>query len=274
MTTRATHLIIVIVLTLYNAVGQELPAGVPRTIGPDGSVYVDGTFTTRAYREEALKQLVSEANRVADELMLPEKLPVTETNITKAFISPFGFAYTFKAIGNITTSSYTYGVERGDKFSDLGVADYDRTCVSYRNGGVISAKLINTNEAFQLASHWLSAVSMDVVGLNRDCRVRVEINRFWNGLNRNEELKKPKIVPIYDVWWFSAKDLSEGGDTAYVQLFSPTKTLLQLRVRDPKYILRKPIVFTNLDVLFPGVAPIVTNRPSAPIVIPRAPGPA
>lgn len=37
MTTRATHLIIVIVLTLYNAVGQELPAGVPRTIGPDGA---------------------------------------------------------------------------------------------------------------------------------------------------------------------------------------------------------------------------------------------
>jgi hypothetical protein len=36
---------------------------------------------------------------------------------------------------------------------------------------------------------------------------------------------------------------------ASVALFMPTKTLLQLRVEDTQYILRKPLQITNLDFL-------------------------
>jgi len=55
---------------------------------------------------------------------------------------------------------------------------------------------------------------------------------------------------------------------ADVELFLPTKKLLQLDVDDPKYILRKPLVFTNLASLFPGTGRVTgfTNfPPSAPL---------
>src|SRR5258708_17526711 len=42
-------------------------------------------------------------------------------------------------------------------------------------------------------------------------------------------------------------------------------TLIQLSVSDPRYILRKPLLFTNLASLFPGTAPIFTNRPVKPV---------
>jgi hypothetical protein len=53
---------------------------------------------------------------------------------------------------------------------------------------------------------------------------------------------------------------------AYVTLFAPTKTLLQLKVYDPKYILRKPLAFTNLAALFPDTnAPTVVMTNWAPM---------
>jgi hypothetical protein len=36
---------------------------------------------------------------------------------------------------------------------------------------------------------------------------------------------------------------------AIIELFEPTKTLCQMRVKESKYILRKPLEITNLDFL-------------------------
>jgi hypothetical protein len=48
----------------------------------------------------------------------------------------------------------------------------------------------------------------------------------------------------------------------------------RLRVNDPKYILRKPLAFTNLAALFPDTnAPIVVVTNWAPTQYLSAPGP-
>ena len=58
---------------------------------------------------------------------------------------------------------------------------------------------------------------------------------------------KDTFVPVYFVYWESAKNRTDGyGSVASVRLFAPTKSLMSLRVEDPKYNLRKPLVFTNL----------------------------
>ena len=111
---------------------------------------------------------------------------------------------------------------------------------------------------------------MDVKKLNHDCDVKIEISEFWNGLRPGEKMTK-EFVPIYDVSWLPRDhDLLLGGG-AMVELYLPTKKLIQLSVYDPKYILRKPIVFTNLPALFPGKAQIITNKYIEPIVS-RPPG--
>lgn len=74
-------------------------------------------FTTPAYRKEALRLVIEEANRVAQELNLPENLPITESNLVEVFISPPSMVRL--GFGNITTSNYTYYATVGDKFSYL-----------------------------------------------------------------------------------------------------------------------------------------------------------
>ena len=189
---------------------------------------------------------IQEANHAAKELHLPEKLPITESNIVRAFIVGYGLSHLPPgAIGNIHTRDYGYFVSIGHKFSYVQGAHQNKDGWQWREQYVWPVSRMDTNSAYQLATQWLDAVSMDVAGLNRDCRVRIRTNAFWNA-----GLKRGTFVPIYDVSWISPQNRAEGyGDAASVSLFAPTRTLISLCVEESKYILRKPIVFTNLDAL-------------------------
>ena len=247
---------------------KELPPGVPRTVDTNGKVvYIDGSFTTKAYQDEALRLVIQEANTVARELQLPEALPITQSNLTHVYIGPFGFSYQLQAVGNITTSNYWYFVKRGNKFSDLTVADIDNRCRDYTAHYQWPITQIDTNAAYQLAVHWLSAAHMDVQALSRDCNVRVALDPHWNGV-RMGQLPKRTFTPIYIVSWLArGPGADSNAAVASVELFLPKQTLLSLSVDDPKYILRSPIVFANFAALFPGKGTIITNRPSKPIII-------
>ena len=221
-------------------------------------------FTTAAYRREALKQFLTEANSVASQLGLPENLPIMETNLIHAFISPFGYAYMNGHTGNITTSNYWYGFERGSKFNELTRADYENLGKWYVRKYSIPANLVDTNAAFQLATQWLANISVDVAGLDRDCLAKSEISPEWIHFR-----KKAGITPIYVVSWMAKqRSIFHPGYIASVELFLPTKTLMALRITDEKYLLRKPLVRQNLELLFPGRANITTNYPMVPKVIP------
>lgn len=251
--------------------GLQLGLGVPRTVDTNGNVvYLDVTFTTKEYQQAAFNLVLQEANRVAREMQLPEHLPITESNITEAYISPFGSSYRTKAIGNVTTSNYIYKVNEGRKFSGLGIVDYNQTCLKLTQPK-LPISLMDTNDAYQLATQWLAAASMDVNSLNRDCKVHVALAPYWNSLARLGDMPERSFVPIYIVWWSpSEKQPKWRNDSAYVELFLPTKKLLQLNVDSPEYILRKPLVFTNLSSLFPGTAQILTNGTSIPLFVPRS----
>jgi hypothetical protein len=247
---------------------KELPPGVPRTVDTNGNVVsIDGTFTTKAYQKEALRLLIEEANKVARDLQLPETLPITETNLTHAYIGPFGFNYQLRSVGNITTSKYWYVVKRDYKFSDLTVVNIDDRCREYASHYQWPLRKLDTNAPYQLAIQWLSAAHMDVQGLNQDDRVSVALDPYWNGVKMGE-LSKRRFTPIYIVSWLPRdKTAHPLRAVASVEMFLPTKTLLDLDVENSKYILRPPLVFTNLAVLFPGTAKVTTNFPSKPIVI-------
>jgi hypothetical protein len=244
--------------------GLELPPGVPRTVDTNGNVIaIDILFTTKEYREAAINLMSQEANQVANELQLAEKLPITESNLTEAMVMPFGFNYIHKGIGSISTTNYVYCFTEDNKFNELDVANYDRVCHNLRRQKLPITQ-IQTTTSFQLATQWLAAASMDVDRLNRECEAHVALSPYWNGLTTLGQKPRKYFVPIYFVWWTSTEnDAEKYGDVAYVELFAPTKKLLQLGVREPKYILRKPLVFTNFASLFPGNAPIrvFTNFP-------------
>jgi hypothetical protein len=242
-----------LIFILDTSQAKELPPGVPNPIRPDGKYdHRALMFTTKAYEGEAMIRVVQEVNQVAAQLQLPEQLPITGTNIIKAFINPFGYAYAKKAIGNVTTRHFAYYVSQGNKLSYIESPHQDELCRLFQASHTWPVDMIDTNQAYQLATQWLAAASMDVEALNRDCLVTVELDKAY--------VHPPagKFVPVYDVCWSKREDKRVG--MASVRLFTPTKTLLQLRVEDPKYIMRSPLVFTNLaDLLSQTNEPVATQ---------------
>jgi hypothetical protein len=240
--------------------GLKLPRGVPRMIDTNGTVvWIDPRFTTEEYNEAARRLLLREAERVAAQLNLTNDLPITSSNIVAVFISPFGFNYINGTIGTVTTSNYCYCVSQDSKFCYLLGTHQPDDCGRYRKLYTWAMSRIDTNQAYQLATQWLGDVSMDVNALNRDCRVTVELEKYYG------DAPPGKFVPIYFVSWTS-KDTAVG--KASVRVFTPTKSLLQLCVEDPKYILRRPLEFTNLDSLFPGTGRVWTLPPARPGPLP------
>lgn len=209
--------------------------------------HVEIRFTTKAYEQAALSRVIEEANRVALDLGLNEALPITLTNLTQAFIAKYGMSQLAPyGIGAVHTRNYGYFVAVDHKLSFIDAEDQAERCLHWLEDYHWPLERLDTTNAFGLATQWLAAASMDVVGLNRECTIRVEPNSYWN----HDLRAKGEFVPIYDVFWISPKNKTEGsGDAAFVSLFAPTKTLISLRVRDSKYILRKPLVFTNLAEL-------------------------
>jgi hypothetical protein len=249
----------------YDETGRPLPPGVPKIVDTNGkTLYIKPQFTTPQFQKEALRLVIQEANKVAKELKLPEKLPITQSNIFEYFVGPFEYSYSHRQIGNVSTKNYMYGAESGDKFSVIVDTHEQEKCWKYFDEGYVwPVSRIDTNAAYQLATQWLAAVHMDVAGLNRDCQMSAAVDNVY------VQAPAGKFVPIYCVSWVPKN--GEGLCIAQVRLFPPKRTLLDLMVRDPKYILRQPITFTNMAALFPGVAPIVTNYPVPTVYLP-APG--
>ena len=239
----------------FVVMAEELPPGVPSPFGPDGR-YTDALyFTTPAYREAAFNAVMREANQAAAVLGLPEELPIVRTNLVGIFIDPFGYAYAMKAIGNVTTLNYSYSVSDGNKLSYIASVHQDELGLKFQASHTLPVSQVNTNEALAQATHWLKLFPVDMMALNSNCIVKVEVDNVY--------VRPPagKFVPVYDViWWEKSGDITGG---AFVRLFTPTRTLMQLDVGNAKYILRPPIVFTNLAELLSTNAPASTNAPVA-----------
>lgn len=194
-------------------------------------------FTTPAYRKEALKLIIGEANHIAHELNLQENLPITRSNIVETYIAPPRLGQASKNIGNVTTSNYFYAVFSGGLFALTRIhADEEYNKLKIKYTWPISQ--IDTNAAYQAATQFLANVSVDVKGLNRDCNIHIL------AMGRNGKF----FVPAYRVYWVP-KGQKGHGSVAGVELFKPSKILWQFYVKQPKYVLRKPIKITNLNYL-------------------------
>jgi hypothetical protein len=246
--------------------GLKLSAAVPRMVDTNGNVvWIDESFTTKQYQKAAFRLVLQEANRVAKELQLPEKLPITETDLVETVVTPFGFNFFHKSVGSVTTKNYCYYVSQGNKFCYLEGTHQTRDCHRFQELYTWPISRMDTNQAYKQAVKYLVAASMDVKAMNRDCQVTVKPD--------NAYVYSPpgKFVPVYWVSWMRKGFVPNGdvsnvisNDVASVLIFTPSKILLQLRVEDPKYILRKPLLFTNLDSLLPGTAPVIKLPPAQP----------
>jgi hypothetical protein len=221
------------------------------------------SYTTQEYQREAKKLLIAEANSVAADLALPELLPITETNVRGVLVQPFGSAYNDQMIGRVVTARYWYFMSVSNRFSYLSIADYEKVIGGLEISNRWPIGRMDTNEPYQMAVKWLSEAKMDVKALNRDCLVCIELSDVLRGWQARDA---ETFVPIYCVSWHSCTNRVDPIQyfscfKAEVELCVPTHTLLQLRVYDGTYILRRPLTFTNLAELVGGTNILELAKP-------------
>lgn len=212
-------------------------------------------FTTEAYQAEVVCHIIKEANDVAIKLALEESIPIAQSNLIALFVPPPHLAQRIGALGSITTSNYTYYVSVANKFSFLEQAGAKENYAVLQKKYLWPIGQIDINAAYQLATQWLASVSMDVLALNSNCVVHIDafIPEGPHGKH---------FVPLYWIYWMP-RDGNGSGPAATVELLLPTKTLRQLRVNRSEYILRPPLVISNLDFLLSQTnALAVTNAPA------------
>lgn len=194
------------------------------------------TFTTAAYRNQVSKLMLLEANNVAGELDLNEQTPIISSNVVSEHITPPRMAKL--GIGSITTSNYVYYFSVGEKFSSVVRTHSNQSHDKMEFKYLWPIDRMDTNAAYQMATQWLEAVSVNVKALNHDCKVTV---RAWTPEGANGK----HFVPLYRVYWV-AKGMKNKGSVAGVELLLPTKSLQQLYVKKSAYILRNSLQVTNL----------------------------
>ena len=223
---------------------------VPLLIRSDGKLTADAyTFTTPAYEHAVLVALISQANEVARSLELPEELPITQECICQGFVVRPGLTRLPPGmIGTIATRHFVYYASVGHKLSYIEAQNQDDLCRRWCTNKELLTSTINTNAAYSLATNWLHRAHMNVDALNRDCRIIIRPHPYWNG-----PIAKGPFVPIYIVTWYKGDEVA-----AMVTLFSPSKTLLSLRVECDEYIARTRL---NPDDILDSVAsPGITGR--------------
>lgn len=232
---------------------NALPQVQPQTQICESEMFVlkhlpDWQYTTKAYRDEACRFFLEEANDVAKKLNLSEQLPITRSNLIEIFISPPALG----SLGSISTSNYAYYCTFGRAFSGLVQRNQARTFNHAIKEFKWPIARINTNNALKVATQLLDAVGMDTTALNRDCSVEVIVFR-------PEEIGAAHFVPDYWITWRKPNKV-----VAFIEFIEPTRSIRQISVWDYKYILRTPIVFTNLAELLSTNAPALTNAPLPP----------
>lgn len=188
----------------------------------------------KSAREAGIRRLIlDEANAVALALALPEDLPITENKVTHEYICPEWFSQRTGAVGNISTRKFTYYVSHDRKFCYLERMHYQATDEGWRGLQSLTLSDSETNTAYELATNWMRAVGMDVTGLNRDFKTIIAPETS-DGRGARREFGR--------VWWVYWAVGQEGeGSVASIRLSLPEKRLMQLRVENPKYILRDPL---------------------------------
>ncbi|HTV63106.1 MAG TPA: hypothetical protein VMH30_11115 [Verrucomicrobiae bacterium] len=239
--------------------GLRLPQALPRMVDANGDVvWIDERYTTTAYYEQASQYILREMNDAAKELRLPdETLPLSAAN-TSYGATGYGRSLKFGSLGSGMTKNYVYYFNYGGKFSEVELLNQEQFCMDARNSP-LPIKQLDTTTPYQLATQWLAAASMDVAGLNRDCKVQVALDPWVNGLAMLGDKPGKDFVPVYFIGW-TPRDHHEV-EAAHVELYLPTKKLLQFCVMDPKYNLRKPLVITNMAAVFPGKGEVTILPP-------------
>jgi hypothetical protein len=220
----------------------------------------------RPYMTIALQKMLSEIDYFSEHLHLPVARPLQATNIDQFNVSSPWFSLIrntnfaspvqqsqfgkIGVAGHIETTNFHFYFQAGRLWS---LVNKDKHIERFRFYPTWAAmpSLINSNSAYQLATQWLASVEMNTALLEKKYGSQKTIEQafFWNqpglGVEHPPGDTNKTMLPIFTVAWGAAP----GGNVspaASVEIFGPTKELMQLRVGDDSLFRRPPLIVSSV----------------------------
>lgn len=240
-----------------------------------------------AYQATALQMMLREANYFAERLKLPTPQPIQVTDLQYHHVNgawysiihqttyPYWWPVTIfsnhifdsslpreqrvrslkiGANGGFETATFEFGFTDGklDYVGRLSQHDAEYLTVDKLETLIGQPSLINTNQAYQLAVQWLSAVDMDVSALEKKYPHEVNCFRVLPKDSTNVV-----TLPVYFVHWGLRFPGKSSDAVVEIEILGTTKELMKLRLASGSigntalsFSKRPPLLITNaIDLL-------------------------
>jgi hypothetical protein len=204
-------------------------------------------YVSAAYKAVALQLLLGEANHFAETLKLPTPLPIEISHLAHAYVSPpkFGLG------GSLQTTNFAFTFHEGRLHSiiRLDVLHGPEPLRDILDRLSQQAALVDSNGAYQLATQWLAAASVDVETMVKKYPAEISQRRYAANAPREDQtlpkLGKEKLVPVYDVKWRDTSQPEYIAGAIKVAVLGTSKQLLALDIGDFSFSVRPPVVVAN-----------------------------
>ena len=204
-----------------------------------------------AYKYVAMLLMVAEVNFFCGQTGLKIERPYTEHDVQKgSHVGP----YDPKDFGgSILTDQYLFGFGWGHlaTFSKRGFMPANSS--KGVHGRILElsqvSSLIDTNEAYRLATNWLTALGVDVKRMEGKYRRNIVQARNYPDGNREAT---PVLLPVYYVEWRGSILRSQPNQeiaVVRVVIFGATKELVDYLVLDDSLFLRPRILMKDAEKL-------------------------
>ena len=204
-------------------------------------------FIPLAYKYVAVAAMLAEINHCADRLQLPAERPIGQESlklihVANPYVTGFG--------GTLETTNYSFvffkdgklrRIQRINRFERIPLRELQLEQSHLKS-------LISTNDAYQLATNWLTAISIDIVALENRYHWSVEQKFFYPDATSlddpPEKRKRIVLLPIFHVSW---GDKSK--PAVMVSIFGPTKEMLGIYQNDDSFSQRPKDLLKDTDAL-------------------------
>jgi hypothetical protein len=181
-----------------------------------------------AYKLVVAGMALSAVNSILERLGLPAK-PIEQKDLIGCFVSPPRYEKPIMEGGvNLQTTNFMFIFRDGKLHTVMNMQTNIEEVEHYREWAKMPS-LIDSNEAYQIATNWLARVYVDVPLLNRKYPHSVSEAHFWATppTKLGEKGSGLTTLPLYYVAW--GKD---GYEAAKVGIFGPTKQFIGLTIGD------------------------------------------
>jgi len=220
-----------------------------------------------AYQTTAGQMMLKEVNYFCERLALPTSYPIQFSNasirVSRPFYSRIESTNTslskaerirtaaFAAFGTIEGPDFSFYFDGAGKLWSvhrMKIKGKDSILDLYPELAK-SVSLIDTNGAYQMATQWLSAISVNVLALEQKYKPSVRQWFFWGNTKDlpKDQWAMPAVtstnknmLPIFDVDWGQSQ-----APAVKITILGTSRELLDLQMQDSSFSRRASLIITN-----------------------------